>query len=387
MATIFPNDAPIQSANRVAEDHKDWLSDLVDAFEDVQIALANVWGGNAGVIQYGDDYQDHLEATPTGTPSMTVNVSGGIAVVADMPVYIRSTTALVFTAPVSNARIDIIQVSAATRTVSAKAGTESVTPVAPSPDTDALVLWEVYHRPGETSIKATDDSTNGYLTDKRDWLDAAGGSAGATELDDLSDVDTTGVTDGDVLVYNGSTFRFEPGSVEPTPSDTDEPMVLTAQGLTPAATGGCADPAATETSTNKFPVWGAAFDGGTNEVGWFCNVALPVNYAAGTTLVIRPVWTAGAGTADQTVIWKIAARAFGDDDALDAAFSSNVATITDALIAAGDIHIGPATELTISGTPGPNKLLAFRVERDAITDTLTGDVEFLGLLVTYTGAQ
>ena len=418
----FPGDAPIAAGNRSAEDHRDWLADFLEAFENSQFALAQVWGGDEGCVKAGAAYLDDFKAEATGTPSMVITVSGGVAIVGGKPTWIRETANLSFTAPTGNPRIDTIQVSAATRTITAKAGTEAAAPVAPDPDAEAVALWHVYHRVGETCIQNSDDSTNGYLNDAREWLasailisemgdlddvdlagladgdilvyrtasgkfeaEAAPSGGGASSLSDLSDVNLAGLADGDILVYNGTSGDFEPGAV--TFPDTNEPMVLTAQGLTPAATGGCAAPAVTETSTNKLPYWAAAFDGGTNEVGWFCNIALPVNYKAASTLTIRPMWTAAAGTAGQTAIFKIAARAFGDDDALDAAFSSNVATVEDALIAAGDVHIGPATELTVNGSPAANKLLAFRVERDAATDTLTGDVGFLGLLVTYTGAQ
>jgi hypothetical protein len=46
-------------------------------------------------------------------------------------------------------------------------GVEAATPVAPKTPTNYLLLAEIYHRVAETSIKNADDTTNGYITDKR----------------------------------------------------------------------------------------------------------------------------------------------------------------------------------------------------------------------------
>lgn len=52
-------------------------------------------------------------------------------------------------------------------------------------------------------------TTNLYFTDQR-AIDAVKDNI---ELDDLSDVDTTGVVDGDALVYDTATTSWVPGSV------------------------------------------------------------------------------------------------------------------------------------------------------------------------------
>jgi hypothetical protein len=422
----FPDVPPINGGIRTASDHKDWLNDLLDALEDTMFAVFATNGGMTGVLRSAivTSVHSQLLVQAKTVPSMYVQVLPGVAIGHTNLWWLRSTTDLgPMTAPVTNPRWDLVQAEIDNRQLSIKTGTESATPSKPPADANAVALASIYHRVGETVITNTDDGTNGYIdVNDRVWahpnfslgycfdVDLTGmadgdilvyrsasgkfkvetppAGTGSIGLDDLTGVDLSGLADNDILIYNETSGNFEPGSVPaPVLPDTDEPMVLTAQGLTPAAAGGCADPAVTETSTNKHPYWSAAFDGGTNEVGWFCNIALPVNYKASSKLSVQPIWTAAAGTAAQTVIWKIAAVAFGNDDALDAAFTSNVATISDALITTGDVHIGPATELTINGTPAANKLLTFRIERDAANDTLTGDVEFLGLLVTYTGTQ
>ena len=68
-----------------------------------------------------------------------------------------------FAAPATNPRIDIVQISNA-GVVSRKAGTENASPTAPTADALNLKLAEVYCRVGQTSVKNTDDASNGYIT-------------------------------------------------------------------------------------------------------------------------------------------------------------------------------------------------------------------------------
>lgn len=51
-----------------------------------------------------------------------------------------------------------------TYTVTRTAGTEAVSPVAPTLPDNAIAIAEVYNRTGQTSIKDTDDATNGYIS-------------------------------------------------------------------------------------------------------------------------------------------------------------------------------------------------------------------------------
>lgn len=106
-----------------------------------------------------------LKVTAQGTPDLTVAVSKGTCLVAGVLAGdldgVASLTG--FAAPSTNPRIDIVQISNA-GVISRKAGTESGSPSAPSPDANNIKLAEVYNRVGQTSIKNTDDATNGYIT-------------------------------------------------------------------------------------------------------------------------------------------------------------------------------------------------------------------------------
>ena len=125
--------------------------------------------GNQDGVQQTDGATDLL-TEETGTPGMTVTVDAGAGIVSDQPVYLAAQyTTPTFTAPVSNPRIDVIEIDGDS-TINIVAGTEGASPSAPSTTSGSLKLAEIYHTVAETSIKNTDDSTNGYITDSRAFV-------------------------------------------------------------------------------------------------------------------------------------------------------------------------------------------------------------------------
>jgi len=475
-----------------------------------------------------------------------VTVSPGVAIVSENIVWIREATTLNFTKPSAPYfRYDLIQVSAATRTVSGKTGVESASPTPPTPDLDAIELFRVWHSPGESSIKDTGDGINGYLIDMREWaqvftqadiipaenlpdtllyvdanddltlpgdLSVPDGSVwvgyatpsttflarvyrrdsgvltssdrvaldGSIEWGDSghsgsqliairgwasvlanwasSNVQIEGIRglitagpvgtvinegrgvcgilslSGEGEITNGCAFygrihkpagggsvvkaygiKLDPvtqGTTENYAIHTqagkvylgddvrivgdltldnglplpDPPMVLTAQGLTPAPTGGCTEPALNTSSGGGNIYWSADFAASVIERGWFANIALPSNYKAGTQIMVQPIWTALEGSVGQTVEWQIAARCFGDGDGLSDAIPAAV-TASDAYQGFETVHIAPAVAVTVGGTPAPNKLLTMRIERNGSGDTLAASAKLIGVLVSYTSVR
>lgn len=105
-----------------------------------------------------------LDVTAQTSPNLTVKISKGAALVAGVLTSSDAVASLSgFAAPSANPRIDIVQLSTG-GVISRKAGTENVSPSAPSVDSGNIKLAEVYNRVGQTSIKNTDDSSNGYIT-------------------------------------------------------------------------------------------------------------------------------------------------------------------------------------------------------------------------------
>lgn len=131
-------------------------------------ALSLAFGGGNGVIRTtGSPY---LKVTAQGTPSMMVDVAIGYAWIDNTLFYLNaSETTDAFVAPVTHPRIDIVQATL-TSDIVVKTGVEAAVPAAPSVDDDSLVLATIYCRVGMTSIKNTDDTTNGYITDARAFL-------------------------------------------------------------------------------------------------------------------------------------------------------------------------------------------------------------------------
>jgi len=116
-------------------------------------------------------------------------------------------------------------------------------------------------------------------------------------------------------------------------------------------------------------------------------VVMPSNYNNGT-VTARFYWTASAGTASQSCIWAIRARAFGDNVAVGQALGTAV-SVNDAYFSANQMHVSDATgAMTIDGTPAANKAVVFEVYRDAsnVNDSLAADARLLGVEISYTAA-
>jgi hypothetical protein len=133
-------------------------------------------------------------------------------------------------------------------------------------------------------------------------------------------------------------------------------------------------------ATSLFNVQALAFDQTTQEFAQ-CQIALPRKYNNGTVTVV-PYWTAQSGSG--TVQWGISGGAYSDDDALTVALGT-AQTSDDTLIAANDLHIGPATSaITLAGTPADADFLAFQISRNPASDTLSGDALLLGVSIRIT---
>lgn len=166
----IPGTLPIQSGNRNAQDHVDWLQAVLDEIRLLQQFIVEHYAGVEGVAVDAD--ADSLLVAATDPVSMTVVVAPGLAIIAGLPYRLAEEAELTVTAPVTNPRIDLVQAvqSEAGRTVSIVTGTEAASPSAPSPSENCIALAQIYCRPGMTSVKDADDSTNGYITDVRSTL-------------------------------------------------------------------------------------------------------------------------------------------------------------------------------------------------------------------------
>jgi hypothetical protein len=151
----------------------------------------------------------------------------------------------------------------------------------------------------------------------------------------------------------------------------------------PRTTNGCGVDS-TETTTNRQNFDELLFDPAAIEYAQAL-VRMPSNYNNGT-VTARFFWSSSSSTG--SVVWGLQARAFADDDALDTAFGT-AQTVTDTLLATGDMHISAATSaVTSGGTPAATTPLQFQIYRDATngSDTLGSDARLLGVEISFTSA-
>ena len=146
-----------------------WDDNIEDALEIAYFLLSHAWGGGSDVVR-GATAGD-LQVKATSPVSLDATVEAGYAFIDDTPLKLDALATLsTFSAPTTNPRIDTIQAKLDGWAIEVIVGTESATPSAPSEDTGAIRLASVYLRPGMTSIKDSDDATNGYIIDERAFM-------------------------------------------------------------------------------------------------------------------------------------------------------------------------------------------------------------------------
>ena len=146
-----------------------WDDRVEAALELIHFLLAHAWGGGDGVVRHASTNDLRVDAHAPADLSVTVNP--GYAFIAKTPYKLAAATpTATVTPPSSQPRIDLVQARLATWDISIKQGTPAASPTAPTPDTDAIPLAHLYLRPAMTSIKSTDDATNGYIIDARTFL-------------------------------------------------------------------------------------------------------------------------------------------------------------------------------------------------------------------------
>ena len=146
-----------------------WDDRIEAAVELTHFLLSQAWGGGDGVVR-GAALND-LNVIATSPVGLSVLVDPGYAFISNFAYRLAvQTESANVTIPVTNPRIDLVQARLDTWDLSIVEGTEAASPVAPSPDADTVVLAELFLRPGMSSIKDTDDATNGYITDARPFV-------------------------------------------------------------------------------------------------------------------------------------------------------------------------------------------------------------------------
>lgn len=141
------------------------MKDAVRYAETAQWFIAQTLGaGSNGTFRFGASPLSSFSATPSG---FVVVLASGAAVLAGIPVRTtgaRSVT-LVAVDEKHDGRYDIIGVNGEGQVV-LRTGS-----VGADPSTTGIVkLWRVVRRSGETQVTATDNGTDAYLVDVREWV-------------------------------------------------------------------------------------------------------------------------------------------------------------------------------------------------------------------------
>lgn len=217
----------------------------------------------------------------------------------------------------------------------------------------------------------------------QELLDALDGTdSGVVTLDTPTittpNLTTPTITSGDIKIPSA-------GNIQVNSADPKRAFYIPASAMFPRTTTGCAALAQAESSTNKVNYKVLDFDQSTEEYAQF-GIPSPKYWDAGT-ITATFYWTAASGSGD--VIWGIQGMSFANDDALDQAFGT-AQTVTDTLIATGDVHVTSATSaVTIGGTPTAGDWVHFQIYRDADAggDTLSGDARLIGVRIEFAVGQ
>ena len=146
-----------------------WDDRIEAAFELLFFLLSSAWGAGNGVVRGAAT--DDLKVVARSTPALSVEVRPGYAFINRQPYKLAANKESAdVAAPAIHPRIDLVQANLDTWSIAIKPGTEAASPSAPSPDASCIRLAHLYLRPGATSIKNSDDATNGYIIDMRTFV-------------------------------------------------------------------------------------------------------------------------------------------------------------------------------------------------------------------------
>lgn len=167
-----PRAVPMQrSGDRSAVNHLAGLEEYRAAMQVMQRLLNALCGGGDGTFATGTDPDDVGKVKANTVPNLSVKIRPFWGFIDGVPFQVpdQLVTSLL-TAPSSSPRIDTVVARALPGLegeFAIRTGIEDASPTAPSIGADEVLLAWIHHRVGETSIKDADDSTNGYIEDKR----------------------------------------------------------------------------------------------------------------------------------------------------------------------------------------------------------------------------
>jgi hypothetical protein len=226
---------------------------------------------------------------------------------------------------------------------------------------------------GYVTLTGTETLTNKTVTTPTITLAQGSAPSPTAEGDIQWDTD-----DDRLIIGDGSS------AVTIAPNIGQHTVYIPASSMVATTTNGADGPVTEELATNDVMAQGLEFDAATEEHAQF-SFQMPKGWDEGT-IIVQFLWMDAATAGSGDVIWGIECGAFGDSDALDAAFGTAV-TVTDTFLTANDIHISSETSaITAAGTPAEEDFLICQTYRKAAdgSDTYTQDARLLGVRLHYT---
>jgi hypothetical protein len=162
-----------------------------------------------------------------------------------------------------------------------------------------------------------------------------------------------------------------------------ETMFVPAVAMYPSTTNPCAGPEQVETTALRPDLKVLDFAADADDFAQFA-IAMPASWNEGT-VTFQPFWTV-TGTNTGTVAWQLAGIAVSNDDTINTAFGTQVATTALAFSGtSNDLMVSAESgAVTIAGSPAANDMCFFQINRDTSADDQTGDARLLGVKLLFT---
>ena len=220
---------------------------------------------------------------------------------------------------------------------------------------------------------------------------------------DTASANMTWDTSADDLIFNGAAGLIVPdgqltlGSTAVTSTATElnqldgkvaktagkESIYVPAAAMYPSTTNPCSDITQVETTALRPDLKVLDFADGADDFAQF-SVAFPKSWNEGT-VTFQPFWTV-TGTNTGTVAWQLAAVAITNDESINTAFGTQVATTALAFSGtSNDLMVSAESgAVTIAGSPAANDMCFFQINRDVSADTQSGAARLLGIKLFFT---
>ncbi len=162
-----------------------------------------------------------------------------------------------------------------------------------------------------------------------------------------------------------------------------ESIYVPATAMYPSTTNPCSDLTQVETTALRPDLKVLDFADGADDFAQF-SVAFPKSWNEGT-VTFQPFWTV-TGTDSGTVAWQLAGVAITNDESINTAFGTQVATTALAFSGtSNDLMVSAESNpVTIAGSPAAADMCFFQINRDISADTQTGDARLLGVKLLFT---